>query len=260
MAMVSILGLYNVDGTIFDNMVYPNSFSTDDFETVKDSILFDCAELEILYPDPAVIKLAIEKWSKAELPSWNRYANALEQEYNPLWNVDADISETVTRTGESTQGGEDSETLNSNTARQGTATNTETDNLNTTSEFSKSIEGSGVDELSSTAFNVAQYRLRDKTEGTSATSETGDESITKTGTVTNANTWSDGSETDDTKTIEYGKTEQTSGSESRTVRRTGNIGVTSSQQLIESEIQLAKYNITRLIVDSFKTKFCILVY
>lgn len=260
MAILSIIGLYNIDNTIFDDMVTPYNFTTENNATLKDEIMFECAELEVLYPDPVVMRLAIKRWSEAELPSWNRYADALALEYNPLWNVDADITETVQRNTESSTGGSDSETLNSNTARQGSNTNTETDNLNTTRTISRSVEGSGVDELSSTAFNVAQYRLRDKTEGTSATSETGDETEDKTGTITNANTWNDASETDDTKTVDYGKTETSEWTESHTIKRTGNIGVTSSQQLITSELELASYNIIRLIVNSFKNRFCLLIY
>lgn len=44
-------------------------------------------------------------------------------------------------------------------------------------------------------------------------------------------------------------------------RRSGNIGVTTSQQMIEAEMALrAKYNMYQIISDSFKRHFCIMVY
>ena len=41
----------------------------------------------------------------------------------------------------------------------------------------------------------------------------------------------------------------------------GNIGVTTSQQMLEQEIEIsAKLNVIKMIVDSFKDRFCLLVY
>ena len=41
----------------------------------------------------------------------------------------------------------------------------------------------------------------------------------------------------------------------------GNIGVTTSQQMLEQEIEIsAKLNVIKMIVDSFKERFCLLVY
>ena len=41
----------------------------------------------------------------------------------------------------------------------------------------------------------------------------------------------------------------------------GNIGVTTSQQMLEQEIEVsAKLNVIRMIVESFKDRFCLLVY
>ena len=46
-----------------------------------------------------------------------------------------------------------------------------------------------------------------------------------------------------------------------TSRIHGNIGVTSSQQMLESELELApKINTINYVVNSFKMRFCILVY
>ena len=43
-------------------------------------------------------------------------------------------------------------------------------------------------------------------------------------------------------------------------RMYGNIGVTTSQQMLEAEVQVARINITDIICKDFKTEFCLLVY
>lgn len=43
-------------------------------------------------------------------------------------------------------------------------------------------------------------------------------------------------------------------------RTHGNIGATTSQQMIESEREVSKFNIYDYITDSFKKRFCIMVY
>lgn len=40
----------------------------------------------------------------------------------------------------------------------------------------------------------------------------------------------------------------------------GNIGVTTSQQMLQSELELAEFNLIQQITDIFKQEFCILVY
>lgn len=46
----------------------------------------------------------------------------------------------------------------------------------------------------------------------------------------------------------------------RTTRRTGNIGVTSSQQLIREERDVADFSTVKFIVNSFKKRFCLMIY
>ena len=53
--------------------------------------------------------------------------------------------------------------------------------------------------------------------------------------------------------------DETSGETVKT-RRTGNIGVTSSQQLIQAEREVAEFNIVDFITKSFKNRFCLMIY
>ena len=45
-----------------------------------------------------------------------------------------------------------------------------------------------------------------------------------------------------------------------TVRARGNIGVTTSQQMIEQERQTALFNIYETIAGEFKKRYCVMVY
>lgn len=91
-AKLSILGLYQWNNHIFDNLNLPEEI---DAETVKWKILEECAELEILYADPEYMELSIQHWSAGMLPNWQKIVDALIAEYNPIWNKDGTIHETM---------------------------------------------------------------------------------------------------------------------------------------------------------------------
>ena len=87
MATVSYDAFYTLDPTIFDDLQVPTQI--DKYDLI-DNILFESMELEALYPDPAVIKKAVEIWSKARIHSWQRIANALYKNYDPFINFTRD--------------------------------------------------------------------------------------------------------------------------------------------------------------------------
>ena len=103
-AKLSILGLYQWNNHIFDDMEIPEEI---DAETVKWEILEECAELEILYPDPDFMKESIKFWSRRMLPNWQKIVDALIAEYNPIWNKDGTIRETMIYGEHSMQYGQD---------------------------------------------------------------------------------------------------------------------------------------------------------
>lgn len=189
-ANLSILGLYNYDTSIFENLTLPDEL---DAATAIDSIVFDNAELEIMYPEPDTMKYLIGLWSKRETPIWKRMYDAMQLEYNPIENYNR--SETWT----------DSE-------KEKTEANTETSGTNT-----NQVAG----------FNSEEFTNKDK----------------GTGTGTEAGT---------------GSRETTS---SHTGNVSGNIGVTTSQQMLQQELDIApKLEIYKVISESFKKRFCLMVY
>lgn len=97
MAKLSILGLYNQDSSIFDDMAVPDS-ELFDKDTLIDSILMNLAELELLYPDYDFMKYAISKWSNARLNTWQHMADVLFEDYDPFVNIKRDEQRTITET------------------------------------------------------------------------------------------------------------------------------------------------------------------
>lgn len=83
-----------------------------------------------------------------------------------------------------------------------------------------------------------------------------DRDTTGTGNATdavkgfNSNTWAESDKTDTSSAA----------TEDVTERRTGNIGVTTTQQMLEAERKIAEFNMISYIAQSFKQRFCLLIY
>lgn len=189
-ASLTILGLYNYDTSIFENLTLPNEL---DAATAIDSIIFDNAELEIMYPEPSTMKFLIGLWSSRESPLWERLYDAMQLEYNPIENYNR--TETWT----------DSENEESSANNSGNSSNTH---------------------------KVVGYNNE---------------------SLTNANS--------DTATL----TESGTGERDKTTEHTGNvsgnIGVTTSQQMLQQELDIVpKLEIYKVISESFKKRFCLMVY
>ena len=257
MAKLSIMGLYNYNPDIFDELTVPTGITK---ETVIDNILLECYDLELLFPSYNLMKIAIRTWSRTEQPIWQKLYNSENLVYNPIWNVDGDVTETreVTRekTGEDgrtiTNSGNNSETVNgtkeSETGRSGS--------VNTTDSTSGTTENIH----SQAGYNESNLVITEKDNGTTSTTGTGSRTETETGTGSD--------EYHETRTGTNGSSQTDAGtnSESETVgetlhtRRTGNIGVTTTQQMIREERDIDTFSTIEYITNSFKKRFCLLVY
>ena len=85
MAILSVLGLLKADEHIFDDFHIPNGV---DKNTLTSNIIAECAELEVLYPNPVIFKYILGNWSFARVGAWERVYKALIAEYSPLENTD----------------------------------------------------------------------------------------------------------------------------------------------------------------------------
>lgn len=177
-ATMSLLGLYNWDNTVLDGLTVPSGVDRD---ALINNLLRECAELEILYPQPDAMKLFVTEWSKERLPVWTRLESTLHYEYDPISNYDR--------------------------------------------------REEWLDESSGTS------------SGTSADDTAGFNSASAD--VPSRNSWA---------------SSNASGRNKRTGRTHGNIGVTTTQQMIEEERRISEFDIDHVIIREFKKTFCLLIY
>lgn len=174
---LSIRALYNWDEGVFDLLELPGAMDRD---AAIACILMRCQDLELLYPDWGYMRQAVGYWSHSCQWSWEKLAETLGFDYDPIANYDrreewADVSDGAQKSS-------------------GTA--------------------------SAAAFNSMSLKEREASEATASTS---------------------------TKSEHTGRVE-------------GNIGVTSTQELIKQEREVSRYNIYDEIADDFKARFCLMVY
>lgn len=269
MATMSILGLYTYDNTLFDLMCWPNEFTQDDKQATINNILMEGAELEILYPDAAFMKTAIAAWSYKEKSVWQRIHKASLLEYNPIENYrrneteSIETSKTEQHSGNDTTSHSGKDTTN-NTGKDTTAhTGTESSTSSNTNTTTGSDSGTIDHKVTGYDSNTLVQQSQDSTTGTSSSqdTQTGQAAVThNTQDEITHNTQVELTHNTQDQLTHGEKIEHT-GDDARTMLAYGNIGVTTSQEMLEQEMELApKLNTISVIVDSFIKRFCILVY
>ena len=88
---VSFLGLYNYDRTIFDDLTVPAGI---DKTIVQNTLMMETADLEVLQPDPVIMRQVLGWFSQRRLDAWTRVYTALSSKYQ----ADTDVEVTETRT------------------------------------------------------------------------------------------------------------------------------------------------------------------
>lgn len=221
-SLLTILGMYNYDDTIFDDMVVPSLI---DKNVLIRNIISELAEVEILYSDPHYLKYAITNWSYKEISVWERLADTYQMEYNPLYNVDA------------TEYTKESRDLKNTEVGSNTGTSTDT--------------GSSTDTTEGTNNNIHKVVGFNDGTLTNANKDEGDMTSSSSTTSSSSNTSSMNSNINRTDKGDI-ITEH---------RRYGNIGVTKSTDLVLSEFETRpKLNMYNFIIDSFKSRFCLMIY
>ena len=248
-ATLSILGLYEYDESIFDGMKaalpIPSKIPNNDVylpgialdaDALVTELLAELSEFEFIYPNIDAAKKIITAWSNVNESRWQSLYNTLFFKYNPIWNKDG----TITRT--------ETETRNLNFTDTGTITNngngTETRNLtevetpDTMETRTGQVAGYNTETLVNSEKNIAEFsgnitKTNDGTFNNNATATT-ENNLTKTDTGTITRTCTD--------------------------TETGNIGVTETQKMIEDQRNVVEFNLYSIIINDFKSRFCILVY
>lgn len=90
-ATVSFLGLYNYDPTVFDDLQVPAGV---DKTLVQNTLMMETADLEVMQPDPVIMRQVLGWFSQRRLDAWTRVYTALSSKYQ----ADTDVEVTETRT------------------------------------------------------------------------------------------------------------------------------------------------------------------
>lgn len=314
---------------LFDFLQLPEGL---DKETLIDDLIYRAGDFELLHIDPPYTRFAIGAFSNKWQRTWQKWYDALQIEYEPLYNYDRTEEGTDTHTG--TQTIEDTGTqgiantgtqTTTNTGTQGiantgtqktdntgTQTNkaTGTQNTDTESEIEYGgIKATTVNQTTTetgskttvttntvSAFNESGWSNKDKSD----TTETPNLTTTVSGTTNETNSGSDTTTGNtlltnnltDTRTDNLSETRTDNLNQLRTdnlnqqrtdnlnqlrtddlshertdnltdthrLRAYGNIGVTTSQQMLQSELDVQRWNIYEQIADMFIQEFCLMIY
>lgn len=201
---LTLIGLYNYDSTLFDGMVLPDGIDAD---LVKNTILQKSGEFELLYPNIDYMKSMIQFWAKKHERTFEKWNEALNIKYDPLFNFDRHEEYSDVKGGNTK-----SSTKGSTTPPQTTTTNTDT----------------------VAAYDASTYQPKEQKTDQLTVQAAGSDS-----------TDSDGSYNEVIK---------------HEARLYGNIGVTTSQQMLQSELDIARFNLYEQIADIFIEEFCIMIY
>lgn len=207
-----------------------------DRDTVIDNILLEGGDFEVLYADPYFMRAAIGTWSSKHYRTFEKWITALNIEYNPLENYDRQENWTDTLDSDTTYESIDNTEDN----------NTQSVTVSTSSEGSQTDNGSVENTVS--AFDSNTYQPSDKStsDNNTSTSTESSSDTSSTAGLTHNSTITDTGTKDDTS-VHSGRVH-------------GNIGITTSQQMLQSELDIARFNIIQQITDLFLTEFCIMVY
>ena len=190
-------------------------------DTLVNNILLRSGEFEVMFADPDFLKDAIGMFSDTWQPTFERWVNALAIEYNPLENYDRKEDWSDTRNSHGSGTTSGSTSGSSSSSTSGTTSSTTTNKV------------SAYD-----AGDALTTRDQAQTYGADGSSSSGTSSETSSGTTSNSS--SEGAKHDG--------------------RIHGNIGVTTSQQMLIAELDLGYWNVYEKITDLFLTNFVIPVY
>lgn len=243
---LTMIGLYNFDNDLFANLSLPDDLNRDD---AINSILLRCGEMPVLYPNFSMCKTMIGLWSRKWYHGIERMIQTLDDDYNPLHNYD--------RYEKYSDNDKKLETNTKNSTLSESHDNDITDNNHMTTESNNTMNNTNGNTNTNdvSAFNDSNYQPSSKSTLTGTIQQTDE-----TDSETNArNTRSDSGSHDATTSETAGY--NTDNNFTHDGHLYGNIGVTTSQQMLDAELKLrSQTNIYDVIAEIFMRDFCIYVY
>lgn len=199
-----------------------------DKDTLVGNILLRGGEFECVYSDPSFIQNAIAIWSSKWYRTFDKWIKALNIEYSPLENYDRmeDWTDTRNKHDSATDGSSGS------IGENGSFNNTGNSSDNSMTENKVS------------AFDSSDYQPSQQT--------------TTEASNSNSNFGSDSRNTTTSNTLTHSGEEHEGNTHKGRIH--GNVGVTTSQQMLISELELAEWNLYEHITDIFLSEFVIPIY
>ena len=258
--------------------------------TLRDYISFNHGDLEIRYrledsalENPSIIQNIIVNLYNANKYKYETLYNTTLLKYEPLQNYDRteEITDKTERTGtnDTTFGSRTDTSTTNNTTNIGAQDNTNTDNettkigtINTETNSTTSKKGSESNEKEVAPYDSENYYKQEKdTLSFTNRSDTNNSTTTtnaRTDTRTNTITEKVGARKDTTESSMSntfgGHTDATSRNENETYTHKshmyGNIGVTTSQQMLESEREVAYFNFVSIVAHDIIRRIAICIY
>ena len=254
---ITLIGMYNFDNSLFDGLTFPTGIDRD---LAIDRILNKSEEFELVYSDFDYLQERIEIWAKTWERTFKKWVDALSIDYDPLYNYDRKEIYTDTRSRDYKDENEKNFADNHSRNYENSQTETSSENSSSISNTVTGSETSSNTEQKKSAYDEAGYSDRQKETAGATTNQTGsgNASGTITGSVSNdANSNEISSNIGNEKAKTSGLSNEIAQHEAHLF---GNIGVTTSQQMLESELNIATWNLYEHISDIFIDEFCILVY
>lgn len=261
------------------------------FQSVlSDYISFNHGNLDMRYTleepvlkNPSIIQNAVVNWYNTHKYQYETLYNTTLLKYEPLQNYDRteEVKDNTERTGnnDTTFGSRTDTSTIDNTTNIGAQDNTNTDNettkigtINTNTNSSTSKKGNESNEKEIAPYDTETYYNQEKntlsfTDRTDTnTSKTTTEA--RTDTRTNNSTEKIGAREDTTK----GSTSNTFGEHTDSISRNenetythksriyGNIGVTTSQQMLQSQREVAYFNFVSIVAHDIIKLIAICIY
>lgn len=243
---LTLIGLYKYNSSLFSNLIFPDNIDKDVF---IDSLLLEYGECPLIYPDMDFMLLAIGAWSRKWYHNFERIADAITAEYNPIYNYDR--HEEWTETDDLMRSETDAITGNETNARMG--------NSGEDTEYTRNLDtnytGDSTTENQVSAYNESTYQPKDKEiydfNNDTDTDESYDSSTTRNASENHTMNRAENRTTNRTENVTNGKTGHAY----------GNIGVTESTAMLQHELDLRKTeNLYHILCELFYKEFCIYVF
>lgn len=207
---------------------------------------YELIQSRLLQADKGLLDFSSKVIHAKYFSNWLRLAQAFYSDYNPIENYSMEEERTPNLT--TTEVGKEQSSKDNNLVNTGTTKNTGTiKNDSSSKSTANNSENTSNTHLVSPFNNPSDYVNNDKNDivvssdntinNTGSTTQTDD--TTKTDNYTTTGT--------ESNNVDTNRTINSTGTEKLT--RSGNIGVTTSQQMIESEISLRKLDIINMIYE-----------